>query len=1123
MSGEGNNATNITPPLKILRASEGSGKTFALTLHFLRLLLDRPASYREILALTFTNKATAEMKSRILEALEALASDSSNPKAAAYFQELQSAFPEWTREQIRRRADQAYRNILHDYSRFSVQTIDRFSQQVIRSFTYELGLDSGFRIELNTDKVGRDLMNRLYGQLNENPALFDWILERMLRQIEEDKPWNINQALLDLSRIIFSDDFRKLEEVYSRKGNEDLFDRLAREVLSEIVAFEEVVLQSTNLIAQQIESFGVTADELYYRASNFLLKFKNYKEKPGDLSALRAGVAKLADKPDAYQSAKSRTPRIDELYSKINPEIVSLHQILQDKLPAYQLLKAVDENIHYLRLLRDMAELLSEWRTDNGAQLISDAQTLLARIGRTEGGDPTFIWEKIGNRYRNFLFDEFQDTSHAQWDNLMPLLINALGSQDSSNPAHLIVEDVKQSIYRWRDGDFRILLDGVENGVASAFHLSDAGRLISKESLRYNYRSARQLIEFNNFLYTRMPDILQESINEQAKEAMGDQYDVLWVQQGLHDTIIRAYEDVVQEIPPNKNAEKESGAIHVEYFSVEARDENERVGVAAFREEACAKTFDQIREWISQKAYKAGEIGILVRTKNEASLLIDYFKAQQALGELGFQVISGDALLLSSHAAIKAIIAALRFLAFEGREYNSYLSEMLYQYGVAKGQPMDADAWLVAGGGRLQDLGGWLPESLIVSWEELKQLPLASQVDRLIREFDFNEDGSALPYLLTLMDTVANFMNIHGSGLLGFLEFWKEEGAVIPLSADNRQDAVEILTIHKSKGLEYEAVMVPFCNWNLAGKADGQVWFDVSDVPIVAEFESIPLKFGKKVRESVIFDQYYKERLYNYMDALNALYVATTRARSFLWVLSPKPAKKKQEDIKVNNVGSLLYKALEKHEAMTEEGSLSLGAVTANQAPELQQTELGDQTETTLSLHGYSGSNLLSTLLSKKMDIDLEQREKFRASASFSTCLHELMANLPSTASIGSAVAHLIGEGRLDQREGEQATILLHNAWSHPVLGPLLSSGYRQGNERAIIDTEGRAWRPDKVLFAEKETIVIDFKLSSALSDPSHINQLKGYMEFLQQLALPGVRGYLYYFLQNEMIEVHEK
>src|SRR5690554_3056122 len=245
-----------TKPLKILKASAGSGKTFALTVHFIGLLLDRPESYREILALTFTNKATAEMKIRILGTLEMLAQQDlklpDTAELASYHQAILKSRPHWRRDDIQQRADQAYRYILHDYSRFSVMTIDRFSQREIRSFTYELGLDSSFHIELNTTKVLQDLMNRLYDQLGEQQELPNWVMERIRAQIDSDKSWKIDRELKKLGKNIFKDDFKPLEEAALRPGNEDLFDRIAKHTKEKIDGFTQQSIQFTNQIADVI-------------------------------------------------------------------------------------------------------------------------------------------------------------------------------------------------------------------------------------------------------------------------------------------------------------------------------------------------------------------------------------------------------------------------------------------------------------------------------------------------------------------------------------------------------------------------------------------------------------------------------------------------------------------------------------------------------------------------------------------------------------------------------------------------------------------------------------------------------------------------------------------------------
>lgn len=1113
-------------PLKILRASAGSGKTFALTVHFLSLILETPNRYREILALTFTNKATAEMKSRILDVLEQLAIGRPERSSQAYIQQLKNVFPEWNEKIIQERADRAYRRILHDYSKFSVQTIDGFSQQVIRSFTYELGIDSGFSIELNLDKVRKDLMDQLYVQLNENQELFEWVLQRILQQIDRDKPWDINRELFELSRIIFSDDFKVLEDVAARPGNENLFESVAVYNRRWLELFDQELKTRLSEMVQLFQQSGVSSDQLYGKSRNFILKLNQYSGKDSDLDKLVKGLSTLENKIDAYQVEKNREPEVEKLYYSLNPKVEGLAGFLKESKPIFHLIQAVDANIHYLRLLKDMAGLLAEWRSENNAQLISDAQTLLSKIGRTAQGDPTFIWEKIGTRYQYFLFDEFQDTSHAQWDNLLPLLINALGSGRRSLQSHLIVGDVKQSIYRWRNGDFRILLEGVEAAVARAFHLEDTWELISKDTLATNFRSEKNIVAFNNYLYSNLPGIVQETLNKQVEldlYAEEDAYHQHWAKNRFNTTILRAYEDAIQEIPPHK-ADQNAGGVYVEFVKSLA-DPESRILMSEFRNLACEKAFDQVATWLSTGQFVPADIGILVRTNAEARLLIDYFNYRQSSGGYIFPVISGDALLLSGHPVINTLVAALRFMAFEGRAYHIYLADMAFYYGRATGADISADVWLHIAQADIHRLNGYFPDRLLQDWDNMKQLPLSELVERLMTGFGFDQDRSAVAYLLAFRDLVSVFIGSGSQDLMGFLDFWDEEGSSTALPSGEGSSAVEILTIHKSKGLAYEAVMIPFCSWNLDGQNSGQVWFDTEDSPFEA-FGRIPLQYNKHVKQSILYPQYYQEQLYNYMDALNALYVATTRAKQQLWILSayphkPEPATKsdgKKEELKVKNVGSLLFNLIQSDD-YEGEAIFTLG----NLDPEnVQATPIGETiTDDPCLLTGYPTSTRLRELLTAQLEANANIDQKKRISALFSVALHELMARIESPEDVEGQLLKMVAEGRLSSVEKDRLEHLVHQAWDHPLLGYWLKNYENQASEQGIINAQGQTHIPDKVFFNKGETIVVDFKMTAVLSSVSHIEQVSQYVRFLKQMDFPRVKGYLYYFLQNELVEVN--
>lgn len=1100
---------DLVPPLKILKASAGSGKTFALTVHFLSLLLENSYRYKEVLALTFTNKATAEMKSRILLVLERLARGGGDKSSQDYQRELQKAFPAWDETEIQKRADAAYRKILHDYGRFSVQTIDGFSQQVIRSFTYELGIDSGFQIELNLDKVRKDLIDQLYIQLNENQELFDWVLQRILQQISLDKSWDINRELFNLSKIIFSDDFRQLEDIAAREGNEKLFEYVPEFNNKWLELFDAGFKERILRIQAIIRDSGVTKDDLYGKSRNFIPKFSNYNGIEDDLDSLIKGADTLKDNIDAYQVEKSRTAMVDQLYYQLNPAILALLDYLNENKPVFHLIKAVDANIHYLRLLKDMTDLLAVWRSDNNTQLISDAQTLLSKIGRTAQGDPTFIWEKIGIRYQYFLFDEFQDTSHTQWDNLSPLLINAMGSGRKAIHEHLVVGDVKQSIYRWRNGDFRILLEGVEEAVSQAFHLKDPSEMVAKGTLLANYRSQKNIIDFNNYLYSNLPARVQHTINAQVESEIDeDRYAEHWLEKRFDSTILRAYEDAVQQSPPHLKADQ--GGVHVEFITPE-ESLTGRFSMTDFKKVACARTFDQIAQWIRNKKFKPGEIGVLVRTNDEARLLVDYFNFRLSSSDIVFPVVSGDALLLSGHPAVNAIISALRFMAYEGKTYHVFLADMVFYFSKATEKEILAEDWFNISKADIHSLSNLLPLDLIRNWDNIKQLQLTEQVERLIYSFGFHQEGTATYYLLAFRDLIAGFIESGAKGLQGFLDFWDEEGSTTALPISVESNAVEILTIHKSKGLAYEAVMIPFCTWSLDGRNTGQVWFDVEDTVFEA-FERIPLQYSKNTKQSVLYPQYYQEQLYNYMDALNSLYVATTRAKEQLWILAPDPRGPKQDKAySIRNVGSLLFDLIQEPFYIVESVEDFL---------DMTQKKKNDDKEALL-VKGYPTSDILNQLLVKQVDQELKVYQKQRVSALFSVALHELMATVSHPDDLDDAVRKMILDGRLSPEEELQVIHLVRQAWGHPDLGKWLRGYNIQSNEQGIIDSTGATHIPDKVFFNAHETIVLDFKTTGVLSSPAHFNQVKAYTGFLQQMGFPSVKGYLYYFLQNELVEVY--
>ncbi len=1108
-----------TPPLHILKASAGSGKTFALTVHFISLLLRHENAYREILALTFTNKATAEMKSRIMNVLEGLAKGADSRSIQDYRKQLLDRFPEWEPTDIQQRADRSYRKILHDYSHFSVSTIDGFSQKVIRGFAYELDLDGLYSIELNTSKVQRDLIHRLYLRLNENQQLFDWVMSRILHNIAQDKSWNIDRELHSLSRIIFSEDFQAFDQQLADVDTQTLFSELASYNQSEIQNFEAQFTGYIDRIAEIYMASGVTIDDLKGKSNSFLPKFAQYRNANptiDDLEKVRSNTSKLAGDIECYQTESKRRDNVVQLYHALNPTMEAFHHFLEESLPQYYLVRSVEGNIYYLRLMKQMSAELAGWRTDNNAQLISDAQLLLQRIGLSDQGDPTFVWEKIGNRYRYFLFDEFQDTSANQWRNLFPLLSNALSQSAGQFHEHLIVGDIKQSIYRWRNGDWRILLDGIHADVRRTFHLTDTSNWIREDNLPTNYRSQKQIVEFNNFVAAQLPAWMQALVNERVMADLGEErYEAFWTASGLDTAIARAYSGASQAVAPHLT-DTNGGSIHVAYLPKKRQDEHGEHTVSAgeMRQVAAEKCYEQVAQWIQNGTYAPRDIGILVRTNDEASLLIDYFQYRMHEGGPNFAVMSGDALLLANQLAIKTVVDTLRFMQHEDPQHACFLANMAFYYAQSRGEAMPHSQWLEIQHADISRLGDVLPRSLIKQWAGLKQLPLVERVEQLIAHYQFGQQADNLPALLAFRDLVSHFTAAGDTGLSGFLEFWDEECDRATIPASEKTNAVEVITIHKSKGLEYPAVAIPFCNWTLDGKWSTQVWFDMAGTPY-EHLKTVPIRYSKSTRLSAIYPQYYEEMLYNYMDALNYLYVAMTRAGEHLYILAPDNPPSKTGTTSYSTIGDALHHILSQH----PHANIGDGPLQVVQEGQRADRKTDTEARERLIIDGYRSSSLLAAKLEQVEARSAERIELMEQSAAFSNTLHELMSVIRDESEIDSRVDRYVNEGLI--RDADRSRILgyIHAAWQHPVLGTLLRSDYRHISERSVINRRGETARPDKVLANDTETIVIDFKSTQQTASPQHLQQVREYRDYLVDWGYPQVRGYLYYFMHDQLVE----
>ncbi|WP_129715085.1 exodeoxyribonuclease V subunit beta [Pedobacter sp. SYP-B3415] len=1071
--------------VKILQASAGSGKTYSLTLHYLMLLFSGENKYREILAVTFTNKATEEMKTRILEVLEGLARnhDGLDDIRTA----LLEAHPAHSPETLQLEADKIYRKILHDYSRFSVRTIDGFVQRVIRGFAFELGLDTGYMLEMNYDKVKEQLAEKLDQQLDEQPGLLRWIISLALDRITNNKSWNYRTELKDLAGEIFKERYQPfdaaMQELSAQGGLDTLFEDYQQLTRQGIEAFED-----------EIGTLAARAHEIFSAADIFPELLKGKSRSPLlNLQKIAAGefekiekLEKLIDTPNEWFKAGHEEP----VFAELNEAIKKLFQAYANGLPDYLVARAVDENLYFLRLMQEMSQLLKAYREESGNLLISDAQRLLEGITGGDHGNPSFIWEKTGSRYKHFLFDEFQDTSVSQWSSFRPLLANALAESQGERTEHLIVGDVKQSIYRWRNGDWNILHRQALADIGAGY--------IDEENLEANYRSAENIILFNNHIYQHGPALLQQRLNEMIDEEAAADVRSWWRAQDYDTIITSVYSRATQQ----KHAGTAPGGT-VRFRVIDEDENGQTLRNEAFRRLAMDAAKQEIRDLQQNQGFQAGDICLLVRSNSEA------LHAVQSLMEDHIPVISGEALLVASNLAIRLLVNTLEMLGGAAKNTQLYRANCVSLYAMLNGAVAPPESYFKLGVKDIEKLTGVLPASLCKNYRRWLSLPLPELIEKLIVAYGLNGpvQSAHLAYLLAFRDMAGNFAQRGDKGLHAFLDWWKEEGSDMALPASQQSDAVQVITIHKSKGLAFRAVIIPFCSWDLNGMPNSIFWVPSRDTHY-QHLQSLPLKYKKALSRSGLAASYFEELLYNNMDALNMLYVATTRAKDYL---SLTLMGKKKDSASLANTSDLLQQTLGLHPVFTTEREEN-GSFVLEAFPPSRQPKSGKNRP--LILDRYPVSERLSGLFDKeniRADIFIGAESGREGSV-----LHEALSRTDGVKKPEEVLQEMLLEGLVKETELPGFLSRVEEVLMHPELSALLSQGYQVLNEQNIVAPGGRSKRPDKVLINGPEVIIIDYKFTQE-EQHKHVRQVQEYRDLLLEMGYTKVDAYLFYALRGTL------
>ena len=1094
-----------SPPLKVYKASAGSGKTFTLAVEYIKLLVDNPESYRNILAVTFTNKATEEMKQRIISQLHGLANgyDDSNDYLDKITSEMQVS-----EQTVRENARLALNNIIHDYTSFRVETIDKFFQRILRNLARELDLTANLRLELNDKEVEQEAVDKMIDSLTSHDHVLSWIMEFIISKIDEGKKWNVIQHVKKFVENIFKDSYKKYrKELQAKLSQPDFFTlfkaelwKIKNECIDTMKAHGEEFFEAT--ASYTSKDFYQGSQGVY----NYFTKLRN-----GDFNnaPLSTHVRPLLDDAERWPSSKSDRAAITAL---ARTRLIPLLQTTEaDRQRCFSLKKSVElilNHIDQLRLLDSIEQSVRKINNDANRFLLSDTQGMLNAL--IEGSDTPFIFEKTGTFLKHIMIDEFQDTSTVQWENFK-VLLQDLMHQGTSN---LIVGDVKQSIYRWRSGDWELL-----NNIESKFH----NNMVEVKSLDTNYRSSRKVVEFNNHFFI----VARQLEYQRLSGFVGPQAAQLRL----------AYSDVEQKVAKNKG---DTGYVHVELMEKETHKE-------VIMQRISDTIKDLMAHGVSQRA-----IAILARSNMEIERTADYFQKN----EPDIRIVSDEAFRLDSSLAVDTIITALRILVNENDVLGKCTLAKTFQCQVMGNDIADDTLMLSYDENDVEHaFKEWLPSGFRgpQDFSHLRTQPLADLVESIYNIFQLDRMDGQNAYLCTFHDILAEYMKENTSDISRFLEAWDDNYHNKNIHGDN-VDGVRMVTIHKSKGLEYENLIIPFCHWNM--EKDSILWCH-TDTPPFDKLPVIPIGFSRKNMEGTVYDENYKnEHLQNSVDNLNLLYVAFTRAKERLFVYGTLKAKSsKLDDNTHSHRGILIEQCLP---LLTQPFEYSLPDDTKETLEALDATmQVNEEDKTIVFDYGQCFQETKDT--SKKKDesqnIFLQPEESisirlkshasratFRQSnnsQAFTTTdentllrasyiergnlLHNIFSKLRTVDDIERVLHQMQHEGVIyDETSPDELRHLLQRALSNKQVKEWFSPKWKLHNECSILyhnkEGELKDMRPDRVMTNGERTIVVDYKFGKPWT--GHKEQVEKYIEQLQNMGHNQVEGFLWYVGENKVVPV---
>ncbi len=1061
---------NDNKTLKVFTASAGSGKTQSIANEYILNLFDDSISHRNILAITFTNKASEEMKERIITELFKLICGKNSE-----LEQRISAEYNLTPDQIKEKASLKFFGLLHQYSFFSVQTIDSFLLKILKSFLYEISINFNFDIEFDTRSVISKAVDRILDTATNDEKLKNIILRLVNKNIDDSKYWDFRNTLASFLKLIFKDEFRKaqkdFEVFFDDENNVQKLKVKIRDILEDTHNFAEAFLRE---IENLLLKYNLVKGDFKGASKAPIIKFckeLQLLKENSDSVSLDIYNKEINNSSFWIKQSDSGNTSLINAADEIKNLLIKRKDELFSKFKNFSEALTIQKNFDYIALVNYADRAVKDICNDENIFLICDVPAVISEIANNNSS--SFIFEKAGVNFESYLLDEFQDTSRIQWESLAPLLQESLSKSKNKS---IVVGDLKQAIYAWRNGDWKILAEDLPEKFKDFLH---------NVTLKENWRSGEQIIKINNEFFKKAAEISDNII-----------YDIDNNQKNILQTKI--YADCEQEFPKQKKNDFKS-IVRVKIFKIikGKNKETEKKTKLNFKPIIISDLISNIEE-IQEKKYSAGDIMILCRKNEEAfeiaQEIIKYGQSPQAKPGIVYDIISQDALYLNSNNSVKFIISCLNYLINPTEKLAQ--TEAAFYYYLEKNTNSDEiyfdfENFIQA----VEDIF----EDLLKNSEKLL---LNELIEFIIIKAELNKKTENIPFINALRDLVHEYQKKNNSDLNNFLKFWDEKSDDLKIKVPEKQNAIKIITIHKAKGLASEFVLIPFCNWKFNETSGGkQTCWLKNENSIFNELPIWPIDKNEKLKNTGFAKHYYQIKISEFTEAFNLLYVAFTRAKRGLFVYSADNE---------NSVNNIITSALE---LMNDKFIIETQQFD-DYSIQTYKTGSYDENIAAQQINQYIEEYPLY-LPNKKIKIktffDSDKRDLLAyQNIQKGIVLHKILENTIKIQDLDFAIKKLYFRGIINKEQLNSYSDFLKTQLENDFIKSWFDGSYSVMTETEILIPEKSSKRPDRLMFSKDKTIIVDYKFGTK-ENPEYLAQMDNYFKICNELGFKNIETYIWY------------